>query len=212
MDNDLAVGVTCLCAPQAPFHPHLQHYGNRTFQHTQILMSAANQSSPNWADLNTNPNSAGASTAFLQALNPATRTQLQPHVGLSGGGASAPGAHVLGETPQQHGYSDHHHLGQQQLLQRPLNAVAQTTSLEQPGFAQGNPGPIASGSGTVTGTGGVAGPATAGSAGERAHYQWTGTLQWQNDMKVAHTQVTATATKGNPCAFSPIEPFSPIEN
>jgi len=175
----------------------------------QIRMSAANQSSTNWADLNPNhPNSAGASTAFLQTLNPATRTQLQPRVGLGGGGASAPGAHVLGETPQ-HGYSDHHHLGQQ-LLQRPLDTVAQTTSLEHPGFAQGNPGPIASGSGT--GTGGVAGLATAGGTGERTHYQWTGTLQWQNDMKVARTEVTATATKGNPCALSPSNLSLPIEN
>jgi len=171
-------------------------------------MSAANQSSHNWADPNPNPAAgngppaAGANTAFLHALNPAaTRLPLHPHVGL-GGGASAPDAHVLNETPQ-HGYPNHYNnvLGQQ-LLQRLLHAVAQATSFEQPG-------PIASGSGT--GTSAVAGPTTADSIGEGTHSQWTGTLQWQNDMRVARTQVTAIATKGNPCALSPSNFFS-IEN
>jgi hypothetical protein len=211
VNNDLAVGVSAKYLPlrtTGPLSSPLATLRKPDLPAYQILMSAANQSSPNWADPNPNPNSAGESTAFSQALNPATRTQqLQPHVGL-GGGASAPSAHVLGETPHQHGYSDHHHFGQQP-LQRPLDTVAPTTSLEQPGFAQGNPGPIASGS--STGTGGVAGPATAGGTGERTHYQWTGTLQWQNDMKVARTEVTATATKGNPCALSPIKPFSQLK-
>jgi len=84
----------------------------------------------------------------------------------------------------------------EQLPQRPLNVVAQTTLLEQPGPAQGNPGLIASGSGTGTGT--VAGPTTAGGIGERTHHQWTGTLMWRNGMKRAGTQVTAIARKGNP--------------
>ena len=212
----LRSGLPAFAHHRTPFILTRNITETETFRHNQILMSAANQSSPNWADLNPslnpnpNPNSAGASTAFLQTLNPAIRTQLQPHVGLGGGGgAPAPGAHVLGETPHQHGYSNHHHLGQQ-LLQRPLDTVAQTTSLEQPGFTQGNPGPIASGSGT--GTGGVAGPATpGGTTDERTHYQWTGTLQWQNDMKITRTEVTATATKGNPCALSPHRTFLLIE-
>jgi len=84
----------------------------------------------------------------------------------------------------------------QQLPQKPLDVVAQTTLLEQPGLAHDNSGLIASGSGT--GTSAVAGPTTADIMGERTHYPWTGTLQWQNDTKVARTQVTAIATKGNP--------------
>lgn len=170
----------------------------------------AAQSSPNWDD--PIPNSAGngpsatagSNTAFFPA---AVTTQIQllhphPHVGSGGEGASEPDAHVLGETP--HGYySNHHHhhhhqgLGQQP-LQGPPDVVAQTTLFEQPGHSQGNPGPglIAGGSGT--GTSAVAGPTIAGSVDERTPYQWTGTLQWQHDMKVTHTQVTAIATKGNP--------------
>jgi len=171
-------------------------------------MSAANQSSPNWANPNpypaagNGPPAAGANTALLHALNPAAaRIQFHPHVGL-GGGASAPDAHVLGETPQ-HGYSNHYNndIGQQ-LIQRPLDAVEQATLFEQPGL-------VASGSGT--GTSAVAGPTTADGIGERTHSQWTGMLQWRNEMKVARTQVTAIATKGNPCAFFP-SGFLLIEN
>jgi hypothetical protein len=172
------------------------------------MSAAAQSSSPNWAD--PNPNSAGAgngppatdsNTAFLQALDPTATHQLHPYVGLGlGGSSSEPDAHVLGETPQ-HGYSNHNHHGLghwQQLPQGPLDVVAQTTLFEQSGLAQGNPGLIASGSGT--GTSSVAGLTPVGDIGEGilAPYQWTGTLQWQNDMKVTRTQVTAIATKGNP--------------
>ena len=168
-------------------------------QRTRSPMSAAAQSS-NWAD--PNPNSAGngpppaadSNTAsILPALDP-TQIQLHPHVG-----ASEPDDHVLGGETPQHGYSNHNHHGLghwQQLPQGPLDVVAQTTLFEQPGLAQGIPGLIASGSGT--GTSAVAGLAHVGDIGEGTHYSWTGTLQWQNDMKVTRTQVTAIATKGNP--------------
>jgi len=128
-------------------------------------------------------------------------------VGL-GDGVSAPDAHVLGDT-SPYGYSNHNNGLMQQLPQRPLDVVVQTT-LEQPGLAHGSSGPIASGSGT--GTSAVAGPTTARGIGEIAHYQWTGTLQWQNEMKVERTQVTAIATKGNPCAPFPSNFLSQLKN
>ena len=212
MDKGLeVVGVTYPSHTAGSFHP-LHPHSNITEigPANQIPMSAANQSLPNWA--NPNFNSTDANTAFSQALNAlnpaATQTQLHPPVGLEGG-ASAPDAHVLGETPQ-HGYSNHNDNGLgQQPSQRPLDVVAQPTLFEQPRLAQGNPGLIAGGSGA--GTSAVAGPTTAGGIGERTHHQWTGTFQWQNDTNVARTQVTAIATKGNPCALFPHRNFSQLK-
>ena len=51
---------------------------------------------------------------------------------------------------------------------------------------------------------------TAGEVDERMDQQWSGALTWQgtdttsNERKELCAQVTATATKGNPCAFMEI--------
>ena len=61
---------------------------------------------------------------------------------------------------------------------------------------------------------GAAGSNTAGGLSERMSRQWSGTLAWpgteftRNERKEVRAQVTATASKGDPCAFSPIENFS----
>ena len=61
---------------------------------------------------------------------------------------------------------------------------------------------------------GTAGFNTAGVLSERMSRQWSGTLAWpgteftRNERKEVRAQVTATASKGDPCAFFPIEFFS----
>jgi hypothetical protein len=160
---------------------------------------------------NVNPNSganvgvgstANANAALLQAFNPAA-TQIPQQVSL--GGAPGSDAHVLGSTPQ-HGHSHNNSLGQQLPHMSPA-AAAHMKIAEQRGLAQGNQGPIASGSGAGTNAGPV--PITTGGLGERTDHQWSGTLMWQgtdttrNEKKEVRAQVTATASIGNPCA-----PFS----
>ena len=54
---------------------------------------------------------------------------------------------------------------------------------------------------------GAAGSNTAGGLSERIIRQWSGTLAWpgteftRNERKEVRAQVTATASKGDPCAF-----------
>jgi len=193
--NGLAVSGLPALAHPGPLPPHsqLQHHGNRT------LISEPDPDIGCESIINPDLAGANAAFAFLTGACCHSGRPVTPHVGL-GDGVSAPDAHILGDTSPD-GYSNHNNGLMQQLPQRPLDVVAQTTLLEQPGLAHGNSGPIASGSGT--GTSAVASPTTAGGIGEMTHSQWTGTLQWQDDMKVAHTQVTAIPTKGNPCALSP---------
>jgi hypothetical protein len=89
----------------------------------------------------------------------------------------------------------------------PTNVAAQMRRLvEQRGLAQGSKG-LVGGNGAATNAG--AGSSTAsGFGGEGTDYQWTGTLRWRgtdstrNLKKEVHAQVTAIASKGNPCAHS----------
>ncbi|KAH9995768.1 hypothetical protein BJV77DRAFT_1066136 [Russula vinacea] len=71
---------------------------------------------------------------------------------------------------------------------------------------QGNPGFIVGGDGSGTNAG--ASPGSVGQGGERIDQQWSGTLAWRGtirtdisiERKEARTQVTATASKGDPLA------------
>jgi len=180
----------------------------------QNPMSAASQSSPNsnpisvpsaGPGLAVNPNA-----ALLPAFNP-TPQQIQPQVGL---GVPVPDAHVLSGTPgPQLGHPRNNNVGQQQQQQQPpqltLGVAAQMQKMvEQHRLAQGNQGLTAGGAGAGTNAG--TGPTTAGGIGERMNLQWTGILKWQgtdttrNERKEVHAQVTATASKGNPCARFPM--------
>jgi hypothetical protein len=112
---------------------------------------------------NVNPNSGAivgagstANAALLQAFNPAA-TQIPPQVSL--GGAPGSGAHVPGATPQ-HGHSHSTSLGQQLPHMSPAAAAHMKKIAEQRGLAQGNQGPIVSGSGAGTNAG--PGPITTG--------------------------------------------------
>ena len=170
----------------------------------QNPISGVNPSPPNL-----NPNSgvgAGAgpaantntNAALLQAFNP-NGTQTPPQVGL--GGVSTPDAHVLGATPQ-HGHAHSSSFGTQ-LPQLPSSAVAAQMKqfAEQRSTTQTNQGLVVGGNSSGMNAGGV---------GERMTKQWSGTLTWQgtdttrNERKEVRAQVTATATKGEPCAFFPI--------
>ncbi len=164
---------------------------------------------------NINPNSgvsagpgpaANGNTALLQAFNP-TATQTPPQVGLTG--VSAPDAHVPGAMPQ-HGHAHTNSFGTQPPQMPPSAVAAQMRQFaEQHVPAQGNQG-LAIG-GNSSGTNAGAGPPTTGGLGERVNRQWSGTLTWQgmdttrNERKEVRTQVTATATKGDPCALFPTE-------
>jgi hypothetical protein len=185
----------------------------------QNLISGMNASPPN-----INPNS-GVSTgpgppantntnAALQAFNP-TAAQTPPQVGL--GGVSTPDVHMRGATPQ-HGHAHTNSFGTQpaqlQPPQLPPAALAAQMKqfAEQRGPAQGNQGLIVGGNSSGTNAG--AGPQTTGGVGERMSKQWSGTLTWQgtdtarNERKEVRAQVTATATKGDPCAFFPMDSLS----
>ncbi len=206
-----AVSVTPQATPPTTSHstPRLATPRKPGIQLNQNPMSAANQLSPNM-----NPNSgagpvANSNAQLLQAFNPAA-TQIPPQVGLGGPSAPVHDAHVLSATPQ-HGHSHHNNLGQQ-LPQMPPDVAAQMKKLiEQRGLAQGNPGLI------MGGNSAGAGLTAAGGFGERIDNQWTGTLMWQgtdttrNEKKEVRAQVTATASKGNPCALFPME-FLSIED
>jgi hypothetical protein len=176
----------------------------------QNPMSGMNPSTPN-----INPNSgagagpspaANTNAALLQAFNP-TATQTPPQVGL--GGVSAHDAHGLVATPQ-HGHPHNNSLGKQPPQMPPGVVAAQMKQFaEQRGLAQGNQGLIVGENGSGTNMG--AGPNTAGGVGERISQQWSGTLTWQgtdttrNERKEVRAQVTATASKGDPCAFFSME-------
>jgi hypothetical protein len=165
----------------------------------QNPMLGMNASSP---DINPNSGAstgpspaANANAALLQAFNP-TVTQTPPQVSL--GGVSAHDPHVLGATPQ-HGHTHNNSLGKQPLQMPPGVTAAQMKQfIEQRGLAQGNQGLI--GENGPPGT-------NAGRVGERTGQQWSGTLTWQgtdttrNERKEVRAQVTATASKGDPCAF-----------
>ena len=77
-------------------------------------------------------------------------------------------------------------------------AVQMKQFAEQRGPTQGNQGHIIGGNSSGTNPGDV---------GERMSKQWSGTLTWQgtdtarNERKEVRAQVTATAPKGDPCAF-----------
>ena len=134
----------------------------------------------------------------LQAIDP-TLTQIQPQV--------APGAHVLGATSQ--GLPHNNFLGMQPPPMFPAIVAAQMAQhVEQRGLAQDNQGSIVGGDGSGTNAG--ASPESVGEGGERISQQWSGTLAWRGtirtdtsiERKEVRTQVTATASKGDPCAFS----------
>jgi hypothetical protein len=160
---------------------------------------------------NINPNSgvsagpgpaANVNAALLQAFNP-TGTQTPPQVGLTG--VSAPDAHVPGAMPQ-HGHAHTNSFGAQPLHMPPSAVAAQMRQFaEQRVPAQGNQGLVIGGNGPGTNAG--SGPSIAGGVNR----QWSGTLTWQgtdttrNERKEVRTQVTAIATKGDPCALFPTE-------
>jgi hypothetical protein len=91
----------------------------------------------------------------------------------------------------------------------PVIVATQMTQLvEQHGLAQGNQGFIDGGAGS--GTNADASPKSVGEGGGKIGQQWSGTLAWRGtirtdtsiERKELRTQVTATASKGDPCAFS----------
>jgi hypothetical protein len=167
----------------------------------QSPMSGMNASSPN-----INPNSGvsagpgpsantNTNAALLQAFNP-TAAQTPPQVGL--GGVSTPDAHMRGATPQ-HGHAHTNSFGTQPPQLPPAVVAAQMKQLaEQRGPTPGNQGLVIGGNSLGMNPGDV---------GERMIKQWSGTLTWQgtdtarNERKEVRAQVTATATKGDPCAF-----------
>lgn len=167
----------------------------------QNPISGMNASSPN-----INPNSGvsagpgpsantNMNVALLQAFNP-TAAQTPPQIGL--GGVSTPDTHMRGTTPQ-HGHGHTNSMGTQPPQLPPAVVAAQMKQFaEQRGPTQGNQGLIIGGNGSATNAGDVA---------ERMGKQWSGTLTWQgtdtarNERKEVRAQVTATATKGDPCAF-----------
>ena len=167
----------------------------------QNAISGMNASSPN-----INPNSGvsagpgppanmNTNVALLQAFNP-TAAQTPPQVGL--GGVSTPDAHMRGATPQ-HGPAHTNNFGTQPPQLPPAAVAGQMKQFaEQRGPTQGNQGLIIGGNSSGT---------NAGDIGERINKQWSGTLTWQgtdtarNERKEVRAQVTATATKGDPCAF-----------
>ena len=148
------------------------------------------------------PANTNTNATLLQAFNP-TAAQTPPQVSL--GGVSTPDAHMRGATPQHghaHAIASEH--SQPQLL--PAAVAAQMKQFaEQRGPTPGNQGLIVGGNNSGTNAG--AGPQTAGGVSERMNKQWSGTLTWQgtdtarNERKEVRAQVTATATKGDPCAF-----------
>lgn len=149
------------------------------------------------ANTNTNTNA-----ALLQAFNP-TASQTPPQVGI--GGVSTPDAHMRGATPQ-HGHTHTNSFGTQPPQMPPAAVAAQMRQFaEQRGPTQGNQGLIIGGNSSGTNSG--VGPQTAGGVSERMNKQWSGTLTWQgtdtarNERKEVRAQVTATATKGDPCVF-----------
>ena len=182
----------------------------------QNPLSGRNASSPN-----INPNSvasAGPSTpantntnaALLQAFNP-TAAQTPPQVSL--GGVSTPDAHLRGATPQR-GHAHTNSFGTQPPQLPPTVVAAQMKQFaEQRGPTQGSQGLIVGGNSSGSNAG--AGPQTAGGVGERIGKQWSGTLTWQgtdtarNERKEVRAQVTAIATKGDPCVFFPMDFVGP---
>ncbi len=132
-----------------------------------------------------------------QAIDPATATQTLQQV--SSDGISTPDEHVLGAL-SQHGQPHNNNSPEAQPPQRPPSIVAasMTPPVEQRGLAQGNERFIEdeNGSGTDAGVDLRTGP------------QWSGTIAWRgmdttrNERTEVRTQVTATASKGDPCAFS----------
>ena len=149
------------------------------------------------------PANTNTNAALLQAFNP-TAAQTPPRNGL--GAVSTPDAHMRGATPQ-HGHAHTNSFGTQPPQHLPSAAVAAQMKqfAEQRGPTQGNQGHIISGNSSGTNVGGV---------GDRMNRQWSGTLTWQgtdtarNERKEVRAQVTATATKGDPCAFFTMESFS----
>jgi hypothetical protein len=202
---------TVSATPQAtpPMNPHLTPRlatpRKPGIPINQNPISGMNASSPN-----INPNSGvsagpgppantNANAALLHALN-ASVAQTPPQVGVS-----TPDAHMRGATPQ-HGHAHTNSFGTQPPQLPPAAVAAQMKQFaEQRGPAQGNQGLIFGGNSSGTNVG--AGPQTAGGANERMSKQWSGTLTWQgtdtarNERKEVRAQVTATATKGDPCAF-----------
>jgi hypothetical protein len=152
------------------------------------------------------PANTNTNAALLQPFNP-TAAQTPPQVGL--GGVSTPDAHMRGATPQ-HGHAHTNSFGTQPAQLPPAAVAAQMKQFaEQRGPTPGNQGLIVSGNSSGTNAG--AGPQTAGGVSERMSKQWSGTLTWQgtdtarNERKEVRAQVTATATKGDPCAFFPMD-------
>ena len=186
-----------------PMNPHstprLATPRNPGMSVNQNPISGMNASPPN-----VNPNSgvsagpgppANTNAALLQAFNP-TAAQTPPQVGL--GGVSTPDGHMRGATPQ-HGHAHTNSFGAQPPQLPPAVVAAQMKQFaEQRGLIIG---------GNSSGT-------NAGDVGERMSKQWSGTLTWQgtdtarNERKEVRAQVTATASKGDPCAFFPMDSLS----
>jgi hypothetical protein len=207
---------TVSATPQAtpPMNPHLTPR-LATPRKPGIPLNQNPISIMNTSPQNINPNSGvnagpgppantNTNASLLQAFNP-TAAQTPPQVGL---GVSTPDTHMRGATPQ-HGHAHTNSFGAQPPQLPPAAVAAQMKQFaEQRGPTQGNQGLIVGGnsSGTNAGTG----PQTTGGVSERMSKQWSGTLTWQgtdtarNERKEVRAQVTATATKGDPCAFFPM--------
>jgi hypothetical protein len=147
---------------------------------------------------NINPNSGEGAVPFsasnmnatlIQAFNPTIAMQTLQQVALDG--VSVSDVHGLGATSQHVG---HHNssLGTQPPQMFPGLVAAQMKQfVEQHGPAQGNRDESTSRwSGTIT---------------------WWGTDTTRNERREVRAQVTATASKGDPCVIFPMD-FSLIEN
>jgi hypothetical protein len=158
------------------------------------------------------PANTNTNAALLQAFNP-TAAQTPPQVVL--GGVSTPDAHIRGATPQ-HGHAHTNSFGTQPPQLPPTVVAAQMKQFaEQRGPTQGSQGLIVGGNNSGSNAG--VRPQSAGGVDERMSKQWSGTLTWQgtdtarNERKEVRAQVTATATKGDPCVFFPVD-FLSVED
>jgi hypothetical protein len=133
-----------------------------------------------------------------QTIDPTIATQTLQQ--LSSDGISIPDEHALGAL-SQHGQPHNINSFEAQPPQMPPDKVAASMTLpvEQHGLAQGNQRFIEDGNGSGTDAGvdlRTGGP------------QWSGTVAWRgmdttrNERTEVRTQVTATASKGDPCASS----------